>query len=128
MNAEQPPTRMLVSFGLFDDDVLLHKGTLLIKAAKGLSVYGEHKHFELPVVATGLELFSGLVIEHQFELPACPVGIQFFDVVPTEDLQEPFKQVRHFNAALRMGVHQSDDWESVQLDRFTFGFKCRPLP
>jgi hypothetical protein len=121
------PSEMVVSFGFFDGEKLLHKGSFHIRNGKGVSIYREHKHFVLTSAATDVQLFAGLVIEHEFELPACPVSVRFLEVVPCPDSPEQFRQVQRFNAALRMGVHQSDDWENIELDKHTLAFKCQPL-
>jgi hypothetical protein len=123
----QEPTEMLVSFGLFKGDTLLHQGVLLITAGKGVSVYGEHKHFVLPLEEE-VQLFSGLIIEHQFELPACPLTVRFLEVVPGAGPSRPFEQKQRFSSALRMPVHSSEDWESIELSEHRLAFRCRQLP
>ena len=115
---------MLVSFGFFKGDTILHKGALYIEQRKGMSVYGEHKHYILPDSSIEVQLFGGLVIEHEFEAPACPVTIKYFGIEPGSSPTEPYRQIQHLNAALRMGVHDSEDWESLQLIDYTLGFKC----
>lgn len=122
---------MHVDLALFKGDALLHRCRFLIGSEKGISCYGEHTHFSLSdAEPDGLpvELFSGLVVEHQFDLPACPVGIQLFDVVSTDDLAEAYRQSRVFSASLHMGVHTSEEWESISLGDYTISFWSRPLP
>jgi hypothetical protein len=121
---EASPTRMHVAFALFEGDELLHRGEFLVAERKGLVVYGEHHHVPLQggeafAHRPEFQLFAGLVIEHSFELPACPVELRFYTVaLGAQDLR--------FHAALRMGVHESEDWESVDLGAYTFAFRCAP--
>jgi hypothetical protein len=122
------PSEMLVEFGFFKGDTLLHQDAFLVTTRKGISVYGEHKHFVLPDGATEVQLFSGLVIEHQFELPSCALNVRFLEVVPGSSPLQPFEQRQRFSSALRMPVHTSEDWDSIELNEHLLAFKCRPLP
>ena len=128
MVADSQPEKMHVQFGFFEGDKLLHQGGLSIKCVKAFFCYGEHKHFgySLSSAVRPLEIqfFSGLIFETQFEFPACPVSLKFLEVLPSNDPSEPFIQKLTLDAALRIGVHQSDDWESIELGRNTFAFKC----
>jgi hypothetical protein len=128
MKAVPQSDKMQVQFGFFEGDRLLHKGGFLIKSAKAYFCYGEHKHIEYSLrteeTPLGVQLFSGLIFETQFEFPACPVALKFLEIVPSSDPLEPFVQKMTLNAALRMGVHQSEDGESIELGRNTLAFKC----
>ena len=126
LSSNNEPTGMHVAFAFFRGDALLHRGELLLRDAPGFVVYGEHHHVQLEAGAPFAErpefqLFAGLVIEHTFELPACPITLRYYTVAGAE-------QTKQFEAALRMGVHESDDWESVELGDYTFAFRCMPLP
>ncbi len=105
---------------------MLHRGELLVSRAKGFVVYGDHHHVQLDAGTPFAhrpehQLFGGLVIEHEFEFPACPVGIRYYTV-------NVGVQTLRFECAIRMGVHMSTDWESLDLGQYTFAFKCAPRP
>jgi hypothetical protein len=56
-------------------------------------------------------------VTSRFEQPACPVEISCF-----------CQGNRLYKASLRVGVHTSDDWESIDLARIhTLGFWCREI-
>jgi hypothetical protein len=96
---------MRVDFALFDGDALLLRGFFHLEASPRT------------------ELFTGpdsheLTVTHRFEEPACPIEI--------ECRQD--RRVR-YAAALRMGVHNSDDWESIDLGNIhNFVFRCSGAP
>lgn len=122
------PTQMHVTFALFEGDELLQRGEFLIGLERAFGVYGEQSTFPLPAVPPfsdrlQIQLFAGLTIEHSFELPACPVTLCYYLIDSANDNQLP-RQIRRFRAALQMGVHASDDWESLELPPYTFAFKC----
>jgi len=117
---------MHVSFALFEDNTLLHRGEFLVGQRPGFVVYGEHHHVALStthafVHRPEFQLFSGLVVEHSFELPASPISLRYYTI-------EHEQQEQRFNAALRVGVHASEDWETLQLAGYTFAFRCAPRP
>jgi len=128
-------TRMHVAFALFEADKLLRRGSLLLTKEEGWSCYGEHRHYHIPNPLGGgndkleVVLFSGLVIKHSFEEPASPLEFWFMEVQDTGDASEPYRQRVPWHAALRMGVHASDDWESIDMGKLhTLGFRCTPMP
>ena len=128
MKTISQPDKMHVQFGFFEGDKLLHQGGFLIKSPKAYFCYGEHKHFAIVLAPGGnpleVQLFSGLIFEAQFEFPACPVSLKFLEIIPSSHPSEPFVQKLTLNAALQMGVHQSEDWESIELGKNTLAFKC----
>ena len=70
-----------------------------------------------------MEYYLDGVSEHtfyvtsQFEEPACPVEIVCHSAGK-----------KLYEAALRVGVHTSEDWESINLaDVHTLGFRCHEL-
>src|SRR5258708_10905620 len=69
--------------------------------------------------ATEVQLFSGLVIERQFELPSCPLNVRFLEVIPGSSPSQPFEQRQRFSSALRVPVHTSDDWDSIELNELS---------
>ncbi len=126
---ESTETQMHVEIGFFEGDNLLHKGHLLLTPEKVFSCYGNHNHFSISCKEKQLEvaLFSGLIIEHSFAYPVSTLTLYYFEVIPTENPQQPFRQERRIKADSRMPVHLSDDWESIELDKYTLAFKCTPL-
>jgi len=93
---------MLVDLAFFDGDALLARSVIRCGAMEATeSSAGEGHEF---------------VVTHRFEEPACPI-----EIVCT-------KAGKHlYSAALRMGVHTSEDWESITLgDVHDLCFFCRP--
>jgi len=93
---------LFIEFAFFDKDTLLCRSGVRCGAAKAvehLDGVGGHK-FEL---------------SSQFEEPACPVEIECRR-----------NGALLYKAALRVGVHTSDDWESLDLASIhTLAFRCR---
>ena len=55
------------------------------------------------------------LVTHRFELPACPVEI--LCIFQNEEL---------YKAALMVGVHTSEEWESINLGNIhDLGFRCQ---
>ena len=97
---------MSVELALFRGDELLCRGSIVIDQPRASS--------EFPVEGGGV-----LVISHEFGLPACSLGLQFRQSVESEPL---------LDAGVAIGVHDSDDWESVALGPdHTLGFFCRAI-
>ena len=121
---------MHVEIGFFCGDKLLHRGYLLLTADALTACFGEHKHFSLVDGGTQrtVVLFSGLVIDHSFSQPACALNLRYFVVESTGLADCPFRQRKEISSSLMMGVHYSEDWESIQLSDYTLAFKCTPLP
>lgn len=92
---------MKVELAFFEGDDLLSRGEILI------SKFSRNDKF---ASNTGHQF----QIQHQFDEPACPITIQC--MLEGEEL---------YNGELCMGVHDSDDWESINLgDTHTLGFRC----
>lgn len=93
---------MLVELAFFDGDVLLARSVIQCGPAEVTeSITGDGYEF---------------LVTHRFEEPACPIEIV---------CNKAGKRL--YNAALRMGVHTSQDWESVNLGNIhDLGFFCRP--
>jgi len=127
------PVGMHVAFALFEGDHLIVRGGVRLGSELVVSCYGEHHHYSLPVNSSQasrgstVELFSGVVIEHRYTFPSCALLLRYFEVVPTGNSAEPFRQVKRIQANLDMPVHESDDWESLQLVNYTLAFSCSPL-
>jgi len=120
-------TALHVEFGLLLGDRLLNGGSLLVTQVQGYACYGEHRHFRIEPSWLEVILFDGLLIQHRFELPACPVEMRLLRVIESGDERMPLRQEQVFNSELRMGVHRSADWESIALDQHTLAFRCTPL-
>jgi hypothetical protein len=123
---------MHVAFAFFEGDELLHRGEFLIGVERTLSVYGQHSHVPLSKGMVfshtpEIQLFSGLVIHHSLELPACPVSMQYYVVKPGQAGQMPVQE-RALNCEMRMGVHTSDEWESLDFSPYTLAFRCAVAP
>ena len=92
---------MAIELAFFDDDSLLCRGTVRCEDLETTEVFSSSAGHRFEVT-------------HRFELPACPVEIVCF---------EDGKKL--YESALRVGVHKSDDWESINLgDIHTLGFRC----
>ena len=92
---------MHVDFALFNGDALLLRGFFHCEASPRTELF------------TGLESHE-LTVTHRFEEPACPIEIEC----------RQNGQIR-YTAALRMGIHDSEDCESLDLgDIHTFAFRC----
>jgi hypothetical protein len=116
------PTAMHVEFAFFRGDDVLHRGGLHVTADKGVSCFGEHSHRILSEVPSlEVQLYSGLVVEHEFDFPASSLHLRYCSLTPD------FRQVVELDAALEMGVHSSEDWESITWQQFTLAFRCTPL-
>lgn len=92
---------MLVDIAFFDADILLLEGQIICTKKEEIDI---------------IESSSGHIFEikHQFKEPACPVFI-----ICKLNNKELYK------SALNIGVHQSEDWESINLgDIHTLGFRC----
>lgn len=87
---------MRVEFGLFDGDDLLHKGALDISDVIASKDYGD------------------LMITHQLEADAAKIIIEVYE-----------EEDRLIRSTLEMPIHESEDWESIELARFTLAFKCK---
>ena len=92
---------MVVEIAFFDVDELLCRGEIRIAEVESSKTISGARHaFDLT---------------YSFEDPACPISI-----VCRSDSDVLYK------AALRMGVHDSDDWESLDLGNIhTMAFFCR---
>jgi len=92
---------MHVEFAVFDGEVLLSRGRFHC------------------IASSRTECFAGaeshqFTITHRFDLPACRV---FIECRQGDTIR--------YRAGLAMGVHDSDDWEAVDLGQIhTFAFRC----
>lgn len=109
---------MEVEFGLFHHDVLLRRSTLRIDEQQ------KSEEFDCadPSDTEGNASSKGhLVIRHQFGLPAASLYLRLIRYAAPGSAGEMILE-----AALEMGVHDSEDWESVALgEDYTFAFQCR---
>ena len=120
------PTAMHVEFGLFHGDDLLHRGGLMIGEIETRAVFGEHRHFNIDQnPPLEIQIFSGLIIDHRFDTPACPLTLWIYQIDESDSIPKQHTLVR---AALRMGVHTSDDWESIDLGAdHNLAFRCTEI-
>jgi hypothetical protein len=93
---------MLVDLAFFSGDQLLGRSAIRCGATTVTETIAGEGHV--------------FVVTHRFEDPACPI-----EIVCTKAGQPLYR------AALRMGAHASDDWESVTLGNIhELCFFCRP--
>lgn len=95
---------LLIDIAFFSGDDLISQGSVRCGASK---------------IISRLDGVSGhrFEITSKFEEPACPVEIRCC-----------CQEKELYKAALRVGVHTSDDWESVDLAGIhTLGFRCHEL-
>lgn len=96
---------MHVDFAFFDGDTLLLRGFFHCETSPCTEHFAGRDSHEFTVT-------------HRFEEPACPIEIECRHT----------GKVR-YTAALRMGVHNSDDWEAIDLGNIhTFAFRCSSAP
>lgn len=88
---------MLVEFALFDQDTLLERSTIRVSAEAHCA------HLDLFHVAHQLSGDAAKIVHSSF---APSIGLK------TVNLDVP--------------VHQSADWESIELAKYTFAFRCSP--
>ena len=86
---------MRVDIGFFEGDELLHRGALDISSR----------------VQT--EASGNLKFTHQLQGESAEIVIEVYS---------NGRQI--IKSTLDMPVHQSDDWESIELSQFTLAFKC----
>ena len=92
---------MSIRLAFFDGDALLCQGAIICDSSRAMAVI---------VSETG----HRFEIDHRFEEPACPVSISC-----TKNGEHLYK------AAMMVGTHTSDDWESIDLGSIhTLGFMC----
>jgi hypothetical protein len=112
------PHALAVEFGLFHHDVLLCRTTIRIEEQQK----SEELDCTEPSEAAGTASCNDhLVIRHQFALPAASLQFWLIRGAAPESTGEIILE-----AALAMGVHNSEDWESVALgEEYTLAFRCR---
>lgn len=94
---------MYLEFGLFEDDALLVRGNFNVSASVQVSEFGNE-----------------LQIQHQLKDDHASVLVRVFGL--NSDKQRGQQIIR---SALHMPFHNSDDWESIELERYTFAFMSR---
>jgi hypothetical protein len=87
---------MRIELALFDGDALLERTEIVVGASERIDAF---------------RLFRA---SHK-------LGAEAADIV-LDNFAEP---VALKSAKLRMPIHQSDDWESIQLEKYTLAFWCR---
>ena len=87
---------VLIELGLFNGDELLHRKS--IKVTEQEALYHD----------------SDVSIKYQLIKDVAEIELRVF-----RDGQQLIK------SNLRMPIHESEDWESIELDKYTLAFKCR---
>jgi len=101
---------MSVDLALFRGDELLGRGSICIRNQRESSEFA-------------LQDDMILFISHEFALPASSLSVELRRRAEGAKEKELLLE-----AGLAMGVHESDDWESVSLGpEYTLGFFCRPV-
>ena len=86
---------MLIEFGLFQGDELLQRGRIKV---------------------TGFEQFEEneqISVKHQLVEKTAFIELRVFE-----------NGVQQIKSNLEMPIHQSDDWESIELAKYTLAFRC----
>ncbi len=92
---------MRVELAFFDGDTLLTRGEIQCGVEPNKSCFHSKQGHTF-------------LVNYQFEEPACPVEIECI-------IDDAVK----YRAALRVGVHNSEDWEVISLGNIhDLGFKC----
>lgn len=112
------PHALAVEFVLFHHDVLLCRAAIRIEEQQK----SEEFDYPDPSAGIGTTSYEGhLVIRHQFGLPAASLQLWLIRYIAPGSTGEVILE-----AALAMGVHDSEDWESVALGQdYTLAFRCR---
>jgi hypothetical protein len=106
-----------VEFALFRNDTLLCRGMIQVEDQQK----SEEFDYTEPPETTGTASSGGhLAVRHQFGLPAASLEIWLIRYLAPEGTGEVILE-----AAMAMGVHDSEDWESLALREYTFAFRCR---
>jgi hypothetical protein len=91
---------MDLDFGLFEGDALLVRGNVNVSASVQVSEFG-----------------NVLQLKHQLKDDHASILVRVFGL--DSDKQRGPQIIW---SSLHMPFHDSDDWESIELDRFTFAF------
>ena len=98
-------SEMQVDLAFFDGEELLCRGSIICTQVSSTDT----------VLGTSGHVFE---VTSNFEEPACPVSVR---CLLNGELQ--------YNSELRMGVHDSADWEVVNLGNIhELGFYCKLVP
>lgn len=111
---------MTVEFGFFHHDELLCRATIRIEEREKTEEFDSGTGSS-DDRSDGAPPAGHLVIRHRFELPAASLHLTLVRCPAADAAAEVILE-----AGLAMGVHDSDDWESVALtEAYTFAFLCR---
>lgn len=111
------PHALVVELCLFRHDALLCRAIIRIEEQQK----SEELDYTDPPDDPGTTPSQGhLVIRHQFALPAASLHLWLIRYAAPESTGEVI-----FEAALAMGVYDTEDWESVVLGDYTFAFQSR---
>lgn len=114
-NATKRPKAMAVDFAVFEHDDLICRGRIRTEE------HERAEEFDYFAPASGATPPAGHVaIRHQFGVPAASLELMLIRLMTHQGAPEVILQV-----ALAIGVHDSEDWESIALGRdHTFAFLC----
>lgn len=111
---------MAVEFALFRGHYLLCRGIIRVEAQEKSEEF-DYRVPDADGASDRTKAAGHLVICHRFALPAASLSITLVQFSSAGGESEIVLQ-----AGLSMGVHDSDDWESVALGgNYTFAFLCR---
>ena len=111
---------MAVEFALFRGDDLLCRAAIRVGAQEKVEEF-DYGAREADGAIARTTAAGHLVLRHRFELPAASLSIALMQFSSAGGEPEVVLQV-----GVSMGVHDSDDWESVALGGdYTFAFLCR---
>jgi hypothetical protein len=123
---------MTFRFALFDGDRIVVQGEVCITSVRAESRFGTEVQVIRQVDGMRIESFGfvGLIVEHEFGLPASTVNLCYTEAKGRDDSTDRSRCeeiVERFSAALQVGVHRSNDWESIRLLNHDLAFKCVPM-
>ncbi len=111
---QRQPNAMTVEFGFFHHDDLLCRATIRIEERE------KSEEFDSGT-SDGAPPAGHLVIRHWLEFPSASLHLALVRCPTADAAPEVILE-----AGLAMGVHDSDDWESVALGgAYTLAFLCR---
>lgn len=111
---------MTVQFALFQGDDLLCRAEIRIEEHEKLEDF-DYAVRAFDGITNPANPTGHLVVRHQFAIPAASLAITLVEFGAVASAAQIVLE-----ASVVMGVHDSDDWESVALGRdYTLAFACR---
>ena len=114
-DATKRPQAVAIDFGVCEHDDLICRGRIRIEE------HAKAEEFDYFAPASEATTPAGHVaIRHQFSVPAASLELMLVRLTTHQGAPEVILRV-----ALAIGVHDSEDWESIALGRdHTFAFLC----